>query len=262
MVLDNRPASNTDYSKSEYWESRYAQEKDEEFEWLGNYEAFREYLLPGLCSSKDSVLILGCGNSTLGPDMVIMDGFKDVTSIDISESIIRQQKQKYKDFSSLKWSVMDITNLSLYEKEAFDVVIEKATLDAFIASERSPWSLSENTVRLIHKACSETSRVLKKGGLFLSLTFAQPHFRLPLYGKESYDWSLSFTKVSGLDSSLDFYLYRMVKGESLKSSVNYSSIAKFIHKGTEGLSNLRITEVDNAASSSDEEEGFLGKFYC
>uniref|UniRef100_A0A0K2UCF4 Methyltransferase type 11 domain-containing protein n=1 Tax=Lepeophtheirus salmonis TaxID=72036 RepID=A0A0K2UCF4_LEPSM len=139
------PTNNSDYSSPNYWESRYCQEKDEDYEWLGNYEAFRGVLTPGLNPLENAILILGCGNSTLGPDMVEFDGFRDVTSIDIAGSVIQRQSEKYKDNTYLKWKVMDISNLSSFDDESLDVVIEKATVDALIASEKSPWCLSNET---------------------------------------------------------------------------------------------------------------------
>nr|ACO14842.1 Endothelin-converting enzyme 2 [Caligus clemensi] len=207
MGEDSLPSKNSDYSSSDYWETRYSQEKEEDYEWLGNYKSFRCTLLPGLCPVSNSVLILGCGNSTLGPDMVLMDGFQDVTSVDIAPSVIQQQEIKYRDCPSLK------------------------------------------------------CRVLKEGGVFLSITFSQPHFRVPLYTKEDYNWGLNYSKIQG-DSSLDYYFYRMVKGQNLDSDEgdDESSIFVLSKKGCLGISNLKITEAKEIIPSSDEEEEFMEKF--
>lgn len=44
----------------------------------------------------------------------------------------------------MQWLVMDIKDLK-FESGSFDVVLEKATLDALLVGERDPWRLSENS---------------------------------------------------------------------------------------------------------------------
>ena len=63
--MDLIPEDNCDYSKKQYWEDRFAQEK--EYDWLITY--------PGIAHlfteiQKDaSIIHLGCGNSILGAEM-------------------------------------------------------------------------------------------------------------------------------------------------------------------------------------------------
>ncbi|KAL1280865.1 hypothetical protein QQF64_015465 [Cirrhinus molitorella] len=65
------------------------------------------------------------------------------------------------------------------------------------------------------ETCSQkerVSRVLKPGGRFISVTFAQPHFRKRLYARAEYDWSI---KHHHYGSSFHYFLYVLTKGEEL-----------------------------------------------
>ena len=77
------PAKTEDYLLPEYWNTRFQEE--EEYDWFKGYSTFKHLLLPQL-KKNDRVLVLGCGNSSLTADMW-NDGFKDITSIDLSEVI-------------------------------------------------------------------------------------------------------------------------------------------------------------------------------
>jgi ubiquinone/menaquinone biosynthesis C-methylase UbiE len=61
--------------------------------------------------------------------------------------------------------------------------------------------------------CSGVLRVLKPGGVFLQISFAQPHFRIPhLSGKHadaSYSWSCTSQEIEGY--SMPHFCYMMVK---------------------------------------------------
>uniref|UniRef100_A0A0K2UBX7 Uncharacterized protein n=2 Tax=Lepeophtheirus salmonis TaxID=72036 RepID=A0A0K2UBX7_LEPSM len=55
----------------------------------------------------------------------------------------------------------------------------------------------------------------------------------------------------------------MIKGKHLQEDVredSSSSISIYCKQGTSGISNLKISDEEVIMSSSDEEEGFVGKF--
>lgn len=58
----------------------------------------------------------------------------------------------------------------------------------------------------------QVSRVLKPGGRFISVTFAQPHFRKRLYARAEYGWSI---KHHHYGNSFHYFLYVLTKGEEL-----------------------------------------------
>ena len=53
----------------------------------------------------------------------------------------------------LDWRVVDATDMTdVFPDSEFDVVVEKATVDAFVANERSQWEVSEDAAETIHRA--------------------------------------------------------------------------------------------------------------
>ncbi|XP_062337844.1 EEF1A lysine methyltransferase 4 [Osmerus eperlanus] len=56
------------------------------------------------------------------------------------------------------------------------------------------------------------SRVLKPGGRFLSITFAQPHFRKRLYARRCFGWSVHHHTYG---EGFHYFLYVLTKGEEL-----------------------------------------------
>jgi len=82
----------------------------------------------------------------------------------------------------------------------------------------------------------------------LSLTFSQPHFRLPFYAKtKKYNWNVSHQSYG---TGFQFSCFVMTKGETLKIS-NMSATQ---------ISNVILDSNQDFSSSSDEEDGFTKKF--
>lgn len=71
------------------------------------------------------------------------------------------------------------------------------------------WSFSSSSF------FSQVSRVLRPHGRFISITFAQPHFRKRHYAQPAYGWSVQHTTYG---SGFHYFLYTMRKGEELSSS--------------------------------------------
>lgn len=97
------------------------------------------------------VLYPGCGNSPLS-EFLYKDGFKNVENIDYSQVVIDRMSSHCDHCSRMGWHVMDATQLR-FQDASFDVVLEKATLDAMMVSEKDPWNVSDRTK-------SEVTRVL------------------------------------------------------------------------------------------------------
>lgn len=110
----------TRYDDVDYWDNRYTNDK-EPFEWYLSYSGIRSFFTPKYLSPLNSkvstdgpseaaspaaekqafphsnrVLIIGCGNSKLGEDM-LQDGFKQITNVDFSSVVIRQMQSHYND---------------------------------------------------------------------------------------------------------------------------------------------------------------------
>jgi ubiquinone/menaquinone biosynthesis C-methylase UbiE len=71
-------------------------------------------------------------NIVLGHDMY-KDGYENITNVDYSSIVINQMKERYSHMTNMKWLEMDIRDLKFKDGE-FDIVIDKATLDALLVS--------------------------------------------------------------------------------------------------------------------------------
>jgi EEF1A lysine methyltransferase 4 len=203
---------NADYKEKEYWEERFAMEED--YDWLLTYHDFEHHLVPVLdescahlatatatmtptasegspkseqrppssspCRSLPKILVLGCGNSTFSSDLYDA-GFTNIVNIDFSAVVIEKMRVKHSALRPrMTWLVMDMLNMSAFGAEEFDVVIDKATMDALMVSIVDPWQPGEQALSEADTFCKEVNRVLKVGrkrGVFVSVSFAQPHFR-------------------------------------------------------------------------------------
>ncbi|OHT09715.1 putative methyltransferase [Tritrichomonas foetus] len=190
-----------DFSTQEYWDEKYA-EKETLFEWLRSYDDFRSYVNEHI--PKDhKILIPGCGNSSLSPDMY-KDGYLNLTNNDFSPVVIEQMLKRCADMQSMKWDVMDIKNMT-YPDNTFDTVLDKGTLDAITCGEDY-----ENQMNI---ACREYIRVLKPGGIAYILSFGQPEDRLCYFDPEfEHPWeflghdALPFEKAPG-----QYYIFYKIK---------------------------------------------------
>lgn len=81
-------------------------------------------------------------------------GFRHITNIDYSSVCISTMRARHSDCPGMTWHEMDVQHLS-FPDASFDVVLEKATLDAIMVEEKSPWDVSLQTASFIHKALTE-----------------------------------------------------------------------------------------------------------
>lgn len=130
------------------------------------------------------------------------DGFKDILNVDYSEKVIEMMKERTRDtFPSLQWATMDFRSMSELGDSSFDVVLDKGSLDALWSDGGSQWDPSECVLADISAALNEVIRLLKPNGKFISITFGQPHFRLP-HMKRPESWELISNEKLGL-----YYIY-------------------------------------------------------
>lgn len=105
------------------------------------------------------------------------------------------------------------------------------------------WNAHNNTFNSNQVICfaPQVSRVLKPGGRFISVTFAQPHFRKRLYARAKYDWSI---KHYHYGSSFHYFLYVLTKGEEL--SPEDAALERRLLEETEASpTDVKFQEVDS-----------------
>lgn len=67
----------------------------------------------------------------------------------------------------MKWLVSDVKDLKEFESESFDVIFDKATMDALVTDEGSQWDPNVQTKSDCESMCKSVYRCLKKGGIFV-----------------------------------------------------------------------------------------------
>lgn len=216
--------SNSRFNKVNYWNDRFQEE--EKYDWLVEYQHVSNDLEP-LLNFTDNILVVGCGNSTFSRDLYNA-GFTNVTNIDYSGVVIDKMSQSHaNDCPLMKWVEMDMTQMT-FPNHTFDVVIDKAAMDALVVEEGDVWDPEQSTIDIVHKMSCEVRRVLKPVDTkFIQISFAQPHFRTKyLMGfrhtkanvspydshkgvSELYKWDLDFKTISKGIGSLDTFFYTM-----------------------------------------------------
>ncbi|KAI3650544.1 hypothetical protein MP228_004025 [Amoeboaphelidium protococcarum] len=213
--------SNELYGQKEYWERRYEEEDTEQsFDWFKTYDDIRDSLGEFIKDKESRIIILGCGNSTLGYDM-IEDGYTHIVNVDYAANVIDQMQQKYNKLVQDKhpdaicsFEQADVTQMKCYDDATFDVAIDKGTLDAMLCGKYDPWNPPKDKLEKAHGEIAEVYRILKRGAVFLYITFGQKHFRLPIL--QTQPWS-SVQALTLTDNNkqqggiIEYFLYVMIK---------------------------------------------------
>ncbi|KAI8647427.1 hypothetical protein BD408DRAFT_427814 [Parasitella parasitica] len=189
------PEDPTAYKSQEYWEERYKKEdSNTTFDWFKTYADLKPLLNEAIRNKEARILMLGCGNSTLGEDMYD-DGYKNITNIDYSKTVIDNMKERCADKPEISWLEMDIRDLK-FANESYDVVIDKGTMDALMCDRGDVWDPSEELINDVKGEVDEVERVLKVGGTFLYITFGQPHFRKRHLQRDCWDIDCAFVHLN------------------------------------------------------------------
>lgn len=186
------PPVMADFSSPEYWEAGY-RDGTAQREWYVSAEECEPLLLPLLPAGKESrILVLGCGESETGPRLYAA-GHHACVSVDISASVIKKMRDQYATACpGMRWEVMDVTDLSLPDA-SFDLVIDKATSDAFLAvnhRDAAAVCRAHEQVRAMHR---HVHRVLAPGGRLFVLTKHPPSRRLPLF--RGLEWCVKHSTI-------------------------------------------------------------------
>ncbi|KAF0898076.1 hypothetical protein E2562_001743 [Oryza meyeriana var. granulata] len=157
------------YGEAWYWDERYRKEAGP-FDWYQKYLTLAP-LLALYVRRHHRLLLVGCGNSVFGENMVD-DGYQDIVNIDISSVVIEQMKKKYRDKPHLKYMKMDVRKMAEFESGSFDAVIDKGTLDSIMCGQNS----QENASKMLE----EVNRIVKDRGVYILITYGDPSYRLRL----------------------------------------------------------------------------------
>jgi SAM-dependent methyltransferase len=199
------PAENREYKTVEYWDGRF--ENEAAYEWLCGFSGVGALLMPFLSVAAPRVLVVGCGNSSFSEELARSVGAPEsgarVVSIDFSATVIEAMRRRS---PQLEWEVMDMTALT-FPDASFDLVIDKAAMDALVTDEGDPWDPNAETRASCAAMVSSVQRVLRPGGRFLMISFQQPHFRKRYLTHPA----LSPPKVQGIEVGMGYFFFSMQK---------------------------------------------------
>ncbi|KAL8060487.1 hypothetical protein ABFX02_02G027400 [Erythranthe guttata] len=215
---DVAPATASAYLDPQYWDQRFAQE--EHYEWFKEYSHFRHLILEHI-QPTSAVLEVGCGNSQLCEELH-RDGIAELTCIDLSSVAVDKMKKRLlsKGYKGIKVLEADMLDLP-FEDECFDVVIEKGTMDVLFVDSGDPWNPEPVTVSRVMAMLEGIHRVLKPHGIFISITFGQPHFRRRFFNSPTFTWSVEWRTFG---DGFHYFFYILKKGE--RSSDNSEDTEK------------------------------------
>ncbi|CAM2702752.1 unnamed protein product [Rotaria socialis] len=161
------PKAADEFRSRDYWDQFFDKVGREAFEWYSDFIDLANVLCKYI-KSRDDVLIIGCGNSTLSSDLYDT-GIEQITNIDLSEKVVKQmKKQNEKKRANMKWLPMDARQMT-FDDNQFSVVLDKGTVDALMSNK------SEQVVSDIDQILNQVDRVLRMTGRFICITLAQKH---------------------------------------------------------------------------------------
>lgn len=195
------PDKNEEYGTKSYWDQRYSQESVEDsFDWFKSYSDLADIIHELIPDKSSKILMLGCGNSKLSEDMW-EDGYHNIVNTDYSKTVIEQMRRRHEVRPEMEWHEMDVRELK-FDDSSFDVAIDKGTMDAMMTS-KDVWEPPPQVIDDCTKEVDETLRVLRKpSGLFIYLTFGQPHFRRRFLTRPG-----TTLEIKELGEAFHYYLY-------------------------------------------------------
>lgn len=119
--------------------------------------------------------------------------------------------QRHQDKSGIEWRYMDVRNMVDLADKSISVAFDKGTLDAMIYG--SPWSPPLDVRENTGKYLTEVHRVLSDDGIFLYVTFRQPHFIRSLLNQRGL-WELDLQILGGHNGGFEYYGWVIRKAAS------------------------------------------------
>jgi SAM-dependent methyltransferase len=201
---------NSQYAQPDWWESEYQKCKPgDTYEWFtsGSDQAFLQQLIDRIPSSTKAILNLGCGISHI-QDAIYDAGFHNITNVDVSSSCIDLMSKS--DTRGMKWQIANLTEPFPFAPSTFDFVLDKGTLDALIVDRADKWEPEADVYETAAHYFREIERVLTPNGIFLQISFGQPHFRRRLFEQREFRWDVHVHTLTPTHS-FHFFMYECKK---------------------------------------------------
>ncbi|KAI1498004.1 S-adenosyl-L-methionine-dependent methyltransferase [Biscogniauxia marginata] len=194
---------------ADYWDKRYSKAGPDQrvHEWFRSFNDLEEFFDQNLFQVRapetaPRILHLGSGDSTIPRDLAVK-GYTNQICVDFSTVAVELMSQRDADIQGIEWRQMDVRRMDEIPSQSIDFAFDKGTLDAMIHG--SPWSPPPDVIENTRQYLREVSRVLKPGGVFLYVTYRQPHFISPLLNQDDIRWDITVERIGGSDSSIGYH---------------------------------------------------------
>ncbi len=120
----------------------------------------------------EPILMLGCGNSRLGEEMIERGWRGPLIQVDVSHRVIECMSQRcgqYIEKGDMNFIQDDATELSAFRNAMMQACLDKGLVDALFCADE--YDQCQKVLKSVH-------RVLKPGGVFCMWSFSQPEFLL------------------------------------------------------------------------------------
>ena len=115
-------------------------------------------------------------------------------------NVTSHMQVKYRNLEGMEFLNMDVRRMDAFGDDSFDIIIDKACLDAVYCG----FSSTDDAIQM----AQEVVRILKPTGNFVSFSYGPPAARLPYLAKATEKWTIEHTHVVGAAS---YYAYICTK---------------------------------------------------
>lgn len=159
-------------------------------------------------------------NGQVIPAELESKGYTNQLCVDFSSTVINLMRARYTG-RSMQWEQMDVRDMPV-PSSSVQVAFDKGTLDAMIHG--SPWSPPDDVLDNTGRYLREVYRVLADDGVFVYVTFRQPHFIKPLFEKSvasgeedkgkgaAKEWNMELEILGGTEGTFNYYGWVIRKG--------------------------------------------------
>ena len=143
-------------------------------------------------------------------------GYNRQLCVDFSPRVVEMMSDRHKNRPGIEWRKMDVRNMDGIADRSVDIAFDKGTFDAMIHG--SPWSPPDDVRENTGKYLREIHRILKDDGIFLYVTFRQPHFMRSLLDRDGL-FRLDLEVLSS-KGSFDYYGWVIRKAKPLEEEAD------------------------------------------